>query len=108
MQPVDDIEYYNGDKKLPIFMRHEKTYRFTVERLASILLDPNFDKDFVCKAQPVRISHNVSFIVDCTYLADRKDLLVDDLGTMVSNGSRKHIFLRHFLLVVLASKLEID
>ena len=92
MLPADGIEYYNGDKKLPIFMKHGKTYRFTVERLAAILMDQNFDLGLVCKAQPTRVSHNVAFVIDCTYLADRKDLLVDDLGVWVSNGSRKTPF----------------
>lgn len=77
---------------LPIFMKHEKTYRFTVERLAAILLEKNFDQGLVCKAQPMRVSHNVAFVVDCTFLADRKDLLVDDLGVWISNGCRKTPF----------------
>lgn len=92
IQPEEEIEYYNEDKRLPIFMKHDRTYRFTVERLGAILLDRNFDSDFVCKAQPTRVSHNVAFVVDCSYLADRKDLLVDDLGVWTSKGSRKTPF----------------
>ena len=73
-------------------MKQSKTYRFTIERLCSIILDPNIDKELVCKAQPIRVSHNVTFVVDCSCLADREDILADDLGVWISNGSRKTRF----------------
>jgi hypothetical protein len=46
----------------------------------------------VCKAQPTKIANNVTFIVDCSQLAHRKDLLGDDLGMWRSNGSRNTSF----------------
>lgn len=88
----NQIEYYNGDMKLPVFMRHDKSYRFTVERLCYFLLDPNIDTQLICKAQPIRVAHNVTFVVDCSVLHDRKDLLADDLGVWISKGSRKTCF----------------
>ena len=91
----DLTEYYNGDERLPVFMRHSPTYRFTVftvERLCNILLDPDINLELVCKSRPTRIGHNVTFVVDCSYFPDRKDVLVDDLGVWVSNGSRKTRF----------------
>ena len=89
---VNDIEYYNEDMKLPVFMRHDRSYRFTVQRLCNILLDPKIDSQLICKAQPNRIAHNVTFVVDCSVLRDKKDLLADDLGVWVSKGSRKTRF----------------
>ena len=50
------------------------------------------DKELVCEAQSTRVAHNVTFVVDCSYLADRKDLLAYDLGVWVSKGSRKTSF----------------
>ena len=73
-------------------MKQDKTYRFTVERLCSILLDPNIDPELVCKAQPTRISHNVTFVIDSSHLADRRDIFADDLGVWISKGSRKTCF----------------
>ena len=90
--PQSNIEFYNGDNNLPVFMKHNKTYRFTVERLCCILLDTSIDSELVCKAQPTRVAYNVTFVVDCSYLADRKDLFVDDLGVWISKGSRKTSF----------------
>ena len=88
----DLTEYYNGDERLPVFMRHSPTYRFTVERLCNILLDPDINLELVCKSRPTRIGHNVTFVVDCSYFPDRKDVLVDDIGVLVLNGSRKTQF----------------
>ena len=73
-------------------MKHDKTYRFTIERLCNILLDPSIDPRLLCKAQPTRISHNVTFVVDCSYLANPKDLYADDMGVWISKGSRKTYF----------------
>ena len=86
------VEYYNGNRKLPIYMRHSHTYRFTIERLCNILMDPDINSDYVCQIQPTRVAHNVTFVVDCSYLANKKDLLVDDLGVWKSNGTRKTTF----------------
>ena len=55
---VNDIENYNEDMKIPVFIRHDRSYRFTVEQLCNILLDPKIDSQFICKAQPNRIAHN--------------------------------------------------
>ena len=71
---------------------HDKSYRFTIERLCNILLYPTIDPRLLCKAQPTRISHNVTFIVDCSYLTNVKDLCVDDMGVWISKGSRKTCF----------------
>lgn len=75
-----------------MFMKHDKTYRFTVERLCNILLDPDVDSKLICKTQPLQVAHNVTFVVDCSALHDKKDLLADDLGVWISKGSRKTSF----------------
>lgn len=73
-------------------MKQDKTYRFTIERLCNILLDPDIDLELVCKAQPTRVAHNVTFVVDCSHLADKRDIFADDLGVWISKGSRKTHF----------------
>ena len=52
------------------------------------------DPRLLCKAQPTQISHNVTFVVDCSYLAKVKDqyLRVDDMDVWISKGSRKTCF----------------
>ena len=77
----DLTEYYNGDERLPVFMRHSPTYRFTVERLCNILLDPDINLELVCKSRPTRIGHNVTFVVDCSYFPDSAiSISTDDSG----------------------------
>ena len=62
-----------------------------VERLCNILLHPTIDPSLLCKAQPTQISYNVTFVVECSYLANVKDLH-NDMGVWISKGSRKTCF----------------
>ena len=55
------------------------------------MLDPNLDTQLICKAQPIRVAHNGTFIVDCSVLKYKKDL-ADDLGVLASKGLRKTTF----------------
>ena len=67
-------------------MKHDKTYRFTIERLYNILLDPCIDPRLLCKAQPTQVSHNVTFVVDSSYLTNVKDLHADNIGVWIQEN----------------------
>ena len=79
-------EYYNDNVDLPVFQCGRMEY--TVAELVSILLG-NVSKEKVCKAQPVNVEHNCSFVVDLSCVNDPNDLRADDSGVWKHQGVRK-------------------
>ena len=65
---------------------------YNIERLFHILLDSNFDCDYLCSDHPVLVQNNVCFVVDLSTLKSRDDIRADDLGTWKCTGSRVHSF----------------
>jgi len=80
------VEYYHGNKSLPIYERHAKGY--SGEEIAVILCDPTLDKDIICSTHLVLVENNVSFVVDTSKLKNPNDIRADDLGTWKCTGSR--------------------
>jgi hypothetical protein len=80
--PNETIEYYDSDEDLPIYERISANKRrlYSVEDIASILLNPNLDSSsVVCKKVPTSICESVSFIIDLKSLENQDDILSDDL-----------------------------
>ena len=62
--------------------------QFSVEELARLLLiESTVPQSKICSKQPVRVSHNVSFVVDLHALDDPKDIRADENGVWQRNGS---------------------
>ena len=62
--------------------------QFSVEELARLLLiKSTVPQSKICSKQPVRVSHNVSFVVDLNALDDPKDIRADENGVWQCNGS---------------------
>lgn len=54
--------------------------------MANILLDPDMNKDKICRILPVNIEHNVAFVIDLSELENPKDVSCDDMGFWKYNG----------------------
>ena len=50
------------------------------------------DRSQICSAQPLRVQHNCTFIVDLGKLKDTGDIKCDDLGSWKNNGSKQFSF----------------
>ena len=62
--------------------------QFSVEELARLLLiESTVPQNKICSKQPVRVSHNVSFVVDLHALDDPKDIRADKNGVWQRSGS---------------------
>ena len=62
--------------------------QFSAEELARLLLIKSaVPQSKICSKQPVRICHNVSFVVDLHSLDDPKDIRADENGVSQRNGS---------------------
>lgn len=72
-----DIEYFNGDKELPILSRHNQVRTSSLSAVTAILNTP---KEFVCSKHPTQININCAFVVDTSKLKDSGDLKCDDCG----------------------------
>ena len=80
------VEYYHGNKLLPIYEHPKKGY--TGEQIAQILCNPMLDEKLICCTHPVSVENNVCFVVDLSTLKDRNDIRADDLGAWKCTGSR--------------------
>ncbi|CAG2206412.1 unnamed protein product [Mytilus edulis] len=77
---IGHLEYYDGDKRLPILMRECKGVK-TREALNFIINEDNLDKENISTIVPTTINQNVSFLVDTKKIGSWKNLLSDDMGT---------------------------
>lgn len=70
--------------------------QFSAEELARLLLIKSaVPQSKICSKQPVRICHNVSFVVDLHTLDDPKDIRADENGVWQRNGSPVTYFSIH-------------
>ena len=81
-----EIEYYHGNKKLPVYEHPLKGY--SGEQIVHILCNPSLSDEIICCTHPVLVESNVSFVVDLSKLAHLHDVRPDDLGTWKCTGSR--------------------
>lgn len=62
--------------------------QFSAEEIARLLLiKSTVPQRKICSKQPVRVCHNVSFVVDLHALDDPKDIRADENGVWQRNGS---------------------
>ena len=62
--------------------------QFSAEELARLLLiESAVPQSKICLKQPVRICHNVAFVVNLHALDDPKDIRADENGVWQRNGS---------------------
>lgn len=86
---------YNDDLKTPVYTREKDV--FTPKQTVELLLNSEkyVDRREICTAQPLRVQHNCTFIVDLSKLKDTQDVKCDDLGSWKNNGSKKFCFHVH-------------
>ena len=60
--------------------------RFDTQEVVNISLDPELDKEKICKMQPTNLEHNAAFVVDVSNLKFLKDLYCDDMGSWQCYG----------------------
>ena len=86
---VAELEYYDGDKELPIFDKMGSGY--PVHLLIKTLLSKDLDLSRVCKVQPLGIVKNTIFLIDIDSVGFG-DLKADDLGSWKSTGTKRTYF----------------
>ena len=79
--------YYDGDLSLPVYQWTAPNQRFSVDKLARLLIGCEVPKEKVCSKQPVRVCRNVAFVVDLHTLDDPLDIRADENGVWVRKGS---------------------
>ena len=79
------MEYYCGDRQLPIYSKVTSGYSFY--QLVRILIPSEVDESAVCSVRPVGMSTNATFIVDID-MVHFNDLKCDDLGMWTTTGSK--------------------
>ena len=82
---VNEIHFYHDDLSLPVFAHLKKGYNH--KQIVHILLDPKFDKQYLCDDHPTAVENNVAFVVGLSKCKD--DVRADDLGTWICTGSRR-------------------
>lgn len=80
-------DYYNDDLLLPVFKWTQSHTHFSVEELARVLISDVIPQHKICSTQPVRVCHNVSFIVNLDNLNDHHDIRADENGVWQRKGS---------------------
>ena len=83
------MEYYCGDRQLPIYSRATSGYTF--HQLVKILMPSDVDESAVCSVRPIGVSANATFIVDIDKV-HFNDLKCDDLGTWIATGTKSTYF----------------
>ena len=98
--------HYNDDSMLPVFKWTTSQTHFSIEQLAEFLICDIISEDKICSTQPVRVCHNVSFVVNLDQLGDEHDIRADENGiwqrkgspvayvSMHSKGNRKYVIRR--------------
>lgn len=79
--------HYNDDSMLPVYKWTSSQTHFSIEELARVLLCDIIPENKICSTQPVRVCHNVSFIVNLDNLNDEHDIRADENGVWERKGS---------------------
>ena len=83
------MEYYCGDRQLPVYSRATSGYPF--DQLVKILMPTSVDESTICSVRPVGVSANTTFVVDIDKV-HFNDLKCDDLGTWTATGTKSTFF----------------
>jgi hypothetical protein len=80
-------EYYEGDRRLPIFAKipGSKKRLLSAEETIRCILHPGYQGKHICSKAPTAVNHNVMFLVDTSKLEDPADVVCDDLGVWQNN-----------------------
>jgi hypothetical protein len=89
------IDYYKGNLILPVFTRNKDV--LSPSQVMCLLYnigqpDSSVPSALVCSHQPLRVEHNVSFIVDLEALKSKSDVKCDDAGSWRNNSNAKFPF----------------
>lgn len=76
-------QYYNDVPTCPVY--EWTSIAKTTDEILVALLKP-LDPSRTCTSTPKLVSHNVSFLVDTTALANKLDWKCDDMGAWKNNG----------------------
>ena len=74
-----NIDYYDNDCRLPVFMREPKGIK-TTDAVSFISSEKFMDNRYISKVVPTNIKENVTFLVSSKSAGNWKNLLSDDLG----------------------------
>ena len=69
----------------PVYERPPQKY--TAERIVKILLDPNIDRNKICKRRPILVEESSTYVVDLDLLQDPEDVKKDNFGVWKYSGS---------------------
>ncbi|XP_028417142.1 uncharacterized protein LOC114541416 [Dendronephthya gigantea] len=84
---INDIHYYNDDKRLPVY-RYGLTEGMPTKVVVRQLL--NIDNETrVATTVPCSVQHNSAFIVDSWCLDDPWDVKSDDMGSWTNQGRKR-------------------
>lgn len=79
--------FYQEDPCLPVYQWTKRDEHFSIESIAKIILCNSVSKDKICSQQPLRVCHNVTFVVSLFSLADAHDIRADENGVWKRKGS---------------------
>ena len=87
MLSLKPADYYEGDRRLPVFARisANKKCLLSIEDTVRCILHPQHSKKHLCRKVPTTINHNVMFLVDTAALDDPRDIDSDDMGVWYNN-----------------------
>ena len=81
------MEFYDGDRCLPVYEWNCSATHYSLEKLAQILLTELVPSKKWCLKQPVHVQRNVSFVVNVSMLDDPMDIRADENGVWIRKGS---------------------
>ncbi len=83
----DPLILLHGKPQLPMCSSSNKF--LTTRQAIDTLLDSDLKQDAICSLVPFSVSNNGTFIVDLNKLVSIKDIMCDDMGVWMWNGSFK-------------------
>ena len=86
----EDVEFYNGDHRLPVFTKEKATLR--PAEVVTLLMASSVSSKKVCSMQPLRVEPHRSFVVDLQALRSVNDVKCDDMGSWQNNSANKFYF----------------
>ena len=82
-----EVDFYDGDRCLPVYEWNCSDTHYSLEKLAQILLTQLVPSKKWCIKQPVHVQNNVSFVVNVSTLDDPMDICADENGVWIRKGS---------------------
>ena len=89
--PIAELQFYDGDQRLPVYKRG-LTRGMNTDEAAEMILKPFADRTRIATRVPTSISKNTVFVVDTSNLLNEADVKCDDLGAWLCTGSHKFLY----------------